>query len=355
MTTTCWNDGEDERLQGLPIAAQVLYLRGMRRHMDFQDGLVGMKRRISWQAIREVLYVEPHQGAGATGAPSKDQVRRLAALLERAGLVEIRSDMQSKRLVFFLPLAFTDESVQKNIATKPPLNRHTQTATDTATRNLNNGGAMRDNTAIDTATKPPHPKTPDTARHPKSGIPVKDIKASTRATPLVEKKNSATNSLSAQSTTRSLLPPVLVRKSERAVVLTDSETSKDLAELQLPTPARKARDTASKGVPAPSSATWAAYSSAYRARYHVDPIRNAAVNGQLAHLVARLGAQEAPLVAAYYLTRNDRWYADCGHSTDALLRHWQKLRTEWVTTQTPNLPTHGDQAPIPNRPSVVRL
>ncbi len=162
----------------------------------------------------------------------------------------------------------------------------------------------------------------------------------------MERKNSVTNPLSAQSTTRSLLPPVLVRKRERAEAPIDSETSKDLAELQPPTQARKARDTASKGVPAPSSATWAAYSSAYRARYHVDPIRNAAVNGQLAHLVARLGAQEAPLVAAYYLTRNDRWYVDCGHSTDALLRHWQKLRTEWVTTH---------QTPIPNRPSVVRL
>ena len=142
---------------------------------------------------------------------------------------------------------------------------------------------------------------------------------------------------------RSLLPPVLVRKSECVEMPTDSGTSKDLAEGQPPTPARKARGAAAKGVPALSSATWAAYSSAYRARYLVDPVRNAAVNGQLAHLVARLGAQEAPLVAAYYLTRNDRWYADCGHSTDALLRHWQKLRTEWVITQTPN------------RPSVVRL
>ena len=182
MTTTCWNDEEDEQLQGMPLAAQLLYLRGMRRHMDYRDGLVGMKRRTSWQAIREVLYVEPHQGAGATGAPSKDQVRRLAMLLERAGLIEIRSDMKTKRLVFFLPLAFTDQSVLKNTATKPPLNRHTNTAIDaaidTATRNISNGGAFTENTAIDTAidtaTKPPHLKIPDTARHPMSGNPVKE-------------------------------------------------------------------------------------------------------------------------------------------------------------------------------------
>ena len=87
--------------------------------------------------------------------------------------------------------------------------------------------------------------------------------------------------------------------------------------------------------PTPSDTTWNAYRRAYRQRYSVDPIRNSCVNGQVAHLLGRLGAEEAPLVAGYYLTLNDRQYIQCGHSIDALLRNWLKLRTDWMRSQQP--------------------
>ena len=74
--------------------------------------------------------------------------------------------------------------------------------------------------------------------------------------------------------------------------------------------------------------TWLAYSEAYRARYGVDPVRNARVNAQLAQLVQRLGAVGAPLVAAFYLRHNRALYVSAKHATNLLLRDAEGLHTE---------------------------
>ena len=81
----------------------------------------------------------------------------------------------------------------------------------------------------------------------------------------------------------------------------------------------------------PTAATWEAYSAAYAQRYAVDPIRNATLNGQLAQFVGRVGAQEAPAIAAYYLSHNGAFYVRSAHAIGALLRDAEKLRTEWAT------------------------
>jgi hypothetical protein len=82
---------------------------------------------------------------------------------------------------------------------------------------------------------------------------------------------------------------------------------------------------------APGSLVWAAYSNAYREKYDAAPVRNAKVNGQLAQLVARLGAEEAPAVAAYFVGHKNALYVRAMHPTDLLLRDAEKLRTEWAT------------------------
>jgi hypothetical protein len=60
-------------------------------------------------------------------------------------------------------------------------------------------------------------------------------------------------------------------------------------------------------------------------------VRNATVNGQLANLVSRLGGEEAPAVAAFYVRSNDRRYVGAGHSVGMLVQDAEKLRTEWAT------------------------
>jgi hypothetical protein len=56
------NGVELEALSGLLHIQQLAYLRGIRPYMDVKTGLVGIKRRISYQSISEQLYIEPHQG-----------------------------------------------------------------------------------------------------------------------------------------------------------------------------------------------------------------------------------------------------------------------------------------------------
>ncbi len=80
-----------------------------------------------------------------------------------------------------------------------------------------------------------------------------------------------------------------------------------------------------------TNATWEAYSQAYLERHGAEPVRNKTVNGQLANLVARLGAHEAPSVAAFYVRHNDQFYCKAMHQVNLLVRDAEKLRTEWLT------------------------
>ncbi len=83
--------------------------------------------------------------------------------------------------------------------------------------------------------------------------------------------------------------------------------------------------------PSPTADTWEAYSTAYEARYGAEPVRNATVNAQLAQLVRRLGADESPMVAAWYVGHKNHFYVSAGHSVGMLLHDAEKLRTEWAT------------------------
>lgn len=84
-----WNEDEDAALEYLPWVDQVLYLRGLRRHMDFATGIVGQRRRISYQQFRELLEVQRERGSTAPSErPNLAAVRASLARLERAGLVE---------------------------------------------------------------------------------------------------------------------------------------------------------------------------------------------------------------------------------------------------------------------------
>lgn len=83
--------------------------------------------------------------------------------------------------------------------------------------------------------------------------------------------------------------------------------------------------------PAKSAAIREAYSEAYQRRYGVDPVANAKTNALLCQVVDRLGADEAPHVAAFYVGHNGQWYVKNGHALDHLVRDAEKLRTEWAT------------------------
>lgn len=79
--------------------------------------------------------------------------------------------------------------------------------------------------------------------------------------------------------------------------------------------------------------TWESYCKAYVERYSTEPVRNATTNSQTKNLVKRLGAEEAPLVAAWFLSHRDAWYVRQLHQLGSLLKDCEKLRTEWATNR----------------------
>lgn len=78
-------------------------------------------------------------------------------------------------------------------------------------------------------------------------------------------------------------------------------------------------------------ATWEAYELAYQQRYKVAPVRNAKVNTAIAQLVKRLGAEEAPAVAAWFVANVNQAYvvARC-HGAGELLAQCESYRTQWA-------------------------
>ena len=111
------NDDELSAICGLPHMQQLAYLRGVRPYMDVKSGVVGIKRRVSYQSIAEQLYVEPHQGIRSQSF-SRDQVRRAVSGLVRAGLISIESE--GMHLILRCKLATRGFSVQNKAAINPP-------------------------------------------------------------------------------------------------------------------------------------------------------------------------------------------------------------------------------------------
>lgn len=104
---------ELEALAGVRHDARLLYLLGLRPYMDFKTGVVGVKRRVSYQGFRELLEVFPDRGsaAGAVQSPTKSALRALLLLLERHGLIEkLAQRRRIDPMVFKLPFADCDEN-----------------------------------------------------------------------------------------------------------------------------------------------------------------------------------------------------------------------------------------------------
>ena len=108
------------------------------------------------------------------------------------------------------------------------------------------------------------------------------------------------------------------------------ESQKPIAGMKPPA-TRKRLNGSHATEPPKSGFAWNAYAAAYRLRYGTDPVRNSKANALLCKLVERLGADEAPPVAAFYVGHQGAWYVKNGHALDYLLRDAEKLRTEWAT------------------------
>lgn len=78
-------------------------------------------------------------------------------------------------------------------------------------------------------------------------------------------------------------------------------------------------------------ATWAAYSDAYERRYGAKPVRNASVNGKIKQFVLRIGHEESPAVAEFYVDRvSDSFVVRKVHDVGLLLSGAEGYRTQWA-------------------------
>ncbi len=112
MNSWKWNELEDEALDALHCARhEKLYLRGLRKYMDYSTGIVGLKRTVCEQGMYELLEELRDRGSRAPEfKPSRHVIQRMLKKLESVGLIH-RLPKQNKRdrMLFFLPLASTGQ------------------------------------------------------------------------------------------------------------------------------------------------------------------------------------------------------------------------------------------------------
>lgn len=111
MNSWRWNELEEDVLDEMPHVCQIIYLRIMRKHMDYGTGIVGRVRKISYEQIKERLrYTPPTQSREKPVEYSTDQVKKLIRKLVDAGLLERLHDTSQgiQPMEFRLPLACTD-------------------------------------------------------------------------------------------------------------------------------------------------------------------------------------------------------------------------------------------------------
>lgn len=150
---------EIEALEGLPFAAVVLYVVGLRPLMDGATGVVGVHRRVSWGRLAITINPAPHTGYLAPRV-SRSAARRIGATLERCGLVRIQSNETAKQLIFKLPLAPVRSLDQKKADTKPTQEADTPRPEGGAgvSRHSKNGKGGTSLQSIKVKTTPPTPR-----------------------------------------------------------------------------------------------------------------------------------------------------------------------------------------------------
>lgn len=107
MSRTQWNDAEDEAMDYLPHVDQIIYLRGIRRRMDYATGVAGLTVPISYGWLSQLCEVRPRACSTMKPPPRPDKnaLRSSFDRLEAAGLIRRVRDHGMKSLVFECLLA----------------------------------------------------------------------------------------------------------------------------------------------------------------------------------------------------------------------------------------------------------
>lgn len=83
--------------------------------------------------------------------------------------------------------------------------------------------------------------------------------------------------------------------------------------------------------PAPTDEVWHAFNNAYFNRYGAEYKRTGKANGQLMNFLKIVGKEEAPYIATFYVSHNNRYYVQKSHTIGPMLADAESLRTQWIT------------------------
>jgi hypothetical protein len=127
----------------LPHVDQIIYLRGIRRRMDYQTGIAGISAPISYEWMSQLVEVVPDRGSRmkAPARLKKDELRSAFARLERAGLIERVRDHGGRGLVFRCLLASGMGLSAGGATPEPPLS-HPNRATPEYSATARHGETM---------------------------------------------------------------------------------------------------------------------------------------------------------------------------------------------------------------------
>lgn len=109
------------------------------------------------------------------------------------------------------------------------------------------------------------------------------------------------------------------------------DLSKDIGVGQMPATGLSSVPKKRRAEQPKGDAPYKAYAEGYLKRYGIEPVRNSKTNALMCQLIDRLGAEEAPLVAAFYLSVDTPLYVNARHPPNLLVRDCESLRTQWKT------------------------
>lgn len=119
MTAFRLNDAEQAILRRSELShpARLLYVLGIRPHMDFATGIAGKRRRISYQGLHEVLEFVPEPGSQRERQDySRKMLIRLIDELERHGLVR-RLPNDFRAIFLECPVADREDASKNRMGT----------------------------------------------------------------------------------------------------------------------------------------------------------------------------------------------------------------------------------------------
>lgn len=96
---------------------------------------------------------------------------------------------------------------------------------------------------------------------------------------------------------------------------------------------KKKADEGETALQAACRETFRSYASAYWDRYQTEPVVNAKIRSQIKQFCQRIASDEAPQVAAFYLSHQSAYYVRKCHDVGGMLADAEKLRTEWATNR----------------------